>query len=106
MTKSNENRFEVTGGPSREELFDALRLRHEYRPVLFCIFVAAHQRTRSLSSDFYNTNLQINGIAVEDGSGHKWLIELFDPTKTFGSTKLHGYFNTSSRKGWVEPVLE
>lgn len=102
MTKSNENRFEIIAGPSREDLFDGLRLRHESRLVLFSILSGHH------SNALYNKSLQlqVNGIAVEDGSGHKWLIELHDPTKTFGSSKLHGYFDTNTRKGWVEPILK
>jgi len=106
MTTSKENRFEITAGPAREDLFDGLRLRHENRRLVFIINVPMGQESVDISRGWYTLNIQVDGIAVEDGSGSKWIVDLRDPTSTFGSTKLHGYFNTSTRKGWVEPVLK
>lgn len=39
------------------------------------------------------------GLLPEDGSGHKWLIYLYD--KTF-QKKFHGYYDHKRRTGWIE----
>lgn len=67
------NQREIVEGPSREELFDALRLRNEGRKVSLTI-----SRQTKPGSPFKlldeTFDVFVNGISVEDASGHKWLL--------------------------------
>jgi hypothetical protein len=73
MTNSPE-RLDVTNGPSREELFDALRLRHERRTVTFVVQTGPGVRSV--------VRARVNAIANEDCSGKNWLVKLYDHTAT------------------------
>lgn len=57
----------VTDGPSREEIFDALRLFNEQRYVNFVLADQSVAHPQSLPA-------KIMGIRPEDGSGHNWLL--------------------------------
>ena len=57
----------ITNGPSREELFDGLRLFAEKREVGFN-FVS---NGRDITLPFI-----IQSIEVEDGSGHSWNLKM------------------------------
>ncbi len=59
--------IEITNGPSREELFDGLRLFAEKRLIPFC--VKMNEKERFLA-------VIINSIQVEDGSGQSWNLTL------------------------------
>ena len=96
-------RMELIGGPSREELFDALRLRHEGRKTYFTIAprndIPENIRFRVGS---LKISVGVNMLRPEDGSGNNWLFELSDGHRQFGSHNLRGYINTTTRHGWVE----
>ncbi len=62
----------ITGGPSREELFDGLRLFAESREVSFLIVSNGRQVTL--------TGI-IQSIQAEDGSGQSWNISMNVTTK-------------------------
>lgn len=85
--------FNIAMGPSREELFDALRLRHENRPVYFDL--------PYLGGRF---KVEVDEIGIEDGSGNSWLLKLHDPKGLLGANRLEAYFNTNSRSGWIRPL--
>jgi hypothetical protein len=55
--------IEITNGPSREELFDGLRLFAEKRLIAFSI--------KKDETEKYVAVI-INSIEAEDGSGHSW----------------------------------
>ena len=84
----------IVNGPSREELFDALRLRHEVRGVKFTLEAYGGLRISVL----------VNGIEVEDGSGNSWTLLLHDDKEVFRTPKLKAYFNTTKRIGWIRPA--
>lgn len=111
LVTSQSPRRQVVAGPSREELFDALRLRHEGRKVAFTV-APSHITDRVLPGGrkFVPGNLMFHvGVGMlrpESGDGNNWLFELGDEHKSLGSTKLHGYINTTTRQGWVEPVID
>lgn len=64
MTKVEQLR--VMDGPSREELFDALRLRHEQRTIVFKLkHPGAPGVLRPMSAI-------IIGITAESDNGHYW----------------------------------
>jgi len=86
--------FDITGGPSREELFDALRLRHENRkPVFHVPYIRGGCFVVS-----------VDAIGIEDGSGDNWLLQLHDPNGLLGANHLKAYFNTVTRRGWMKPL--
>jgi hypothetical protein len=58
-----KNFIEITNGPSKEELFDGLRLHAEKRLVPFCIEKDKKEKYVAVI---------INFIQAEDGSGHSW----------------------------------
>ena len=107
MTSTSQR--ELVAGPSREELFDALRLRHEGRKVTFTL---APQnitgRTLAEGRKFVPGNLafhvQVNEVGIEDGSGNNWLFKLYDEHAVLGTMYLEGYINITTRKGWVRPA--
>ena len=96
---------QIVAGPSREELFDALRLRHEGREVTFTV---APQTQVPASARFKPVNLafsvQVNELGIEDGSGNNWLFKLYDRYAVLGSMYLEGYINVTRREGWVRPT--
>ncbi len=93
----------ITGGPSREELFDSLRLYNEHRYVVF--------ELEPSHPSFHNWRVRLKGqiveIGAEDGSGHSWCLSVYfkdDPEQniklsSIGMNKL--YYNNHSRKGSV-----
>ncbi|MCX6788393.1 MAG: hypothetical protein NTZ36_00725 [Candidatus Jorgensenbacteria bacterium] len=84
-------RISISSGPSREELFDALRLRHEHRPILV--------KVHPLDQKPMDIKFIVNGIAVEDGGGQNWLIELLN-VQTHQIVR--GYYNSRTRAGWLD----
>jgi len=84
----------IAGGPSREELFDALRLQHKHGDVSFTLAYESLQ---------IKVRASIRGIRSEDGSGDSWLLCLYNPHGLLGLTHLEAYYNTARRKGWMGP---
>lgn len=91
--------FQITEGPSREELFDALRLRHETRKVTLTVESPFHPQ-----GIFFE--VFVNGISIEDGSGNSWNLELYHmySKNPFGLQYFKAYFNTQRRKGVLTPL--
>ncbi len=92
-------RFEITNGPSREELFDGLRLFSEKRPVQFVTENNGRQMTSAVI---------MQAIEIEDGSGNNWNIK-FQIGGDFLSTKnikvrksfeAKGFYSTKKRTGY------
>ena len=97
------NQHQITAGPSREELFDALRLRHEGRKVSFTATKNSqwpNPRFKVLG-ETETFDVSIDSIGVEDGSGNNWLLTISDKTERF-----EGYFNTTRREGWLKPMTK
>ena len=92
----------IVAGPSREELFDALRLRHENRTVR--ITVESRTRTagdpqKSLDMNYKRTLVvSVDSVGIEDGSGNRWLLTLTDDD----GISYDGYFDTERRQGWLK----
>lgn len=61
------NTINITNGPSREELFDGLRLSSEKRLVPFVIYNNGEERFVAVF---------INSIEAEDGSGQSWNLNI------------------------------
>jgi len=91
---------QITAGPSREELFDALRLRHENRKVSFTLAPNTHPWSAPKKVQVF-----VDGISIEDGSGANWLLKIRDEYQEFtlGTCQLEGYYNTTRREGWTRP---
>jgi hypothetical protein len=94
----------IVAGPSREELFDALRLRHEDRTVR----VTVEYRTRtagdpqkSLAMD-YKRILEVSIDSIEFGNlkGHTWVLTLTDDD----GLSYDAYFDTERRQGWLKLI--
>lgn len=101
---------ELVAGPSREELFDALRLRHEGRKVTFT--VAPQNITGRILADerkFVPGNLafhvQVNQLTTwNDETGNQWQFKLYDEHAVLGTMHLEGCINVTTRKGYVRPT--
>lgn len=83
-----------TGGPSREDLFDALRLRHEMRVVKFTINCTGERVGEKGTTEEF----MVNSITTVGGDGNTWLLNL-TLVRTRGTRDC--YFDTNTRKGWV-----
>lgn len=96
MTITNEGkRYEITSGPSREELFDSLRL-HQWG-IIFRVTNAGDS-----SEPLMKIEANITLIERSDGSGHGWNIKFYVtsgnriiPRGTIGE----GFYLTNDRKG-------
>ena len=106
-------RRRIVAGPSRESLFDSLRLSTCHNSMAIAFTVApSHLTGRNLAGgrQFVPGNLMFYAVVVmlrpEDGSGDNWLFELSDEHQSLGSDKLRGYMNTTRRTGWVEPMYD
>lgn len=92
----------IVAGPSREELFDALRLRHENRLVRMT--TQYHSRTAGEGQRSFEDNsklvfsVSVDSIEIGDLSGHKWILTLTDDD---GLSYL-AYFDTERRHGWLK----
>ena len=107
---TQQTQYPIIAGPSREELFDALRLRHEGRKITMTVSkgyglpAAPPSKGIAALAVWVLDNLTIDGIAIEDGSGNNWLLKLHDPNSKIGNDEyLDAYFNTTNRKGWIRP---
>lgn len=76
-TTGNIEECQIIDGPSREELFDALRLRNEHRKVTFTVLQRGSNGGNPRTSGRYIRLLAvINEITAEDGSGHSWCLKV------------------------------
>ncbi len=108
MTK---HKFEIKAGPSREEIFDAARLYCEKREVRFTMseFKDAFPKTmdkkfRIVSQEFI---FYVRAIEVAGTDGERWIITLQDSKNALRSPTalFKGYYDSTKRKGWLDPVL-
>lgn len=100
--------IQITSGPSREELFDGLRLFSEKRVVDFLIVNNGRQ---------VNLPVIMQSIQAEDGSGHSWNVSFVIEVKTllrislpvdvitvFAGKKAitaKAYYSTKNRRGRI-----
>lgn len=80
--------YKVLSGPSREELFDSLRLYDEHREVEFVM--------RSPEKVKYKAKFQMISLEAEDGSGQSWI---FSCVSSFDRSKYSGWYNSRTRAG-------
>ena len=110
MTDTSQR--EIVAGPSREELFDALRLRHEGRMVTFTV-APSHITGRTLAGGrkFVPGNLtfevRVNQLTGNGNCNESfWEFRLFDKHATFGSMYLEGLIDITTRSGWLRPLTD
>lgn len=101
MTEEKK-KYEIVKGPSREELFDALRLRHEGRKVQITL-------KNDQGDEFgFRAKFYVNGIGIESGNGYEWKISLYHLNKLVidvdEPADYQGHYNSKTRKGWLEPT--
>lgn len=92
MSNTDNEVIEITDGPSREDLFDALRLGPEKATIDITIKIKRIKRT---------VNFWVNGLEREDGSQQSWIIKVHDPLGALvrGRHNFEGYLNTRTREG-------
>ncbi len=73
---TTEIHYTITKGPSREELFDALRLCNEHRQLTFEIAETSTGDARLPMGSRTQVRAFVMGILPEDGSGHSWIVKL------------------------------
>lgn len=66
----------ITDGPSREDLFDALRLFKEHRCVEFELLERRQDGQLRINGSKVRLKARILGISPEDGSGHSWCLDV------------------------------
>ncbi len=98
--------WSIEDGPSREVLFDALRLFNEQRRVEFTVLGPDPFNRPGLRGTPYTLVTQVNGIQAEDGSGQNWILTVYflGVPKQLQPTHLGPYtvyFNDQRRKGHV-----
>lgn len=90
------DQFDVTGGPSREALFDALRLQLDHMSVAFAWREGDVDRV---------SIVYVRGISARDDSGESWLIagHTGDAEKNLvrHNQPVEIYFCTMRRKGRI-----
>jgi hypothetical protein len=64
----------VKAGPSREELFDCLRLFNEHRHVEFTLEAGMEDCDPWDNPNRYCLKAKVLSISAEDGSGHSWIL--------------------------------
>lgn len=85
------NIVKIANGPSREDMFDSLRLG---TIVTFYL------------EDGRIIDGKVTCLEMEDGSRYSWIFKLYDPKQVLGENKILGYQNTRTRSGHVQPCEE
>ncbi len=97
-------KIKITNGPSREELFDGLRLLSEKRTVGFVIEVNGREK---------KPDTWIHAIESEDWTSQSWNLKFSIPTgfispvqitplsKQKRSETVKAYYSTRTRKGFI-----
>ena len=69
--------FVIEDGPSREQLFDALRLFNEHRIVTFTLRRRVDtDGSVTIGGQKWDLSAQTLSIMAEDGSGHSWILQV------------------------------
>jgi hypothetical protein len=98
--------FNVTGGPSRDNLFEAVKRTYSGLPKCF-EFDIQFDETHELNTH----NMRLTGIKHQDESGHRFIIEgscwmTFSPYTTemshLHSKKFTMTYDTNESKGTIE----
>ena len=90
---AKRSNYAIIAGPSREEIFDALRLRHEQRKVEFTLEVPRNQELILKG--------HVNSIDFFDITGNHWFFTLYDPDNSLGYKYIKGYIDITLHSGWV-----
>lgn len=91
--------FQIVSGPSREELFDCLRLRHEGRTIRIRV---VNMYDQNKPRRFIEVDMVIDGISIEGDSGNSWFIEFYDSKKLLGGEHFIGFLSTKTRAGHIK----
>lgn len=121
MATQNPHHYNITNGPGKFDLMlglmdnTATNTRHtEFRlelaePASGVRIKRGNCQRLDIQNTTANCQVSINGLQREDGSGHKWLFEGYltslahqNEAKHIRVQRVHGYFDTNTRKGWVE----
>jgi hypothetical protein len=94
MGKTMFGATQIYAGPSREDLFDALRLANEGRQVTFMI--------RDDFGNPVNLKCSISMLELEDGSGKRFLLKFSTKINNRIVASKSAYFSTETRQGWLE----
>lgn len=102
---TNSKLFQLIAGPSREELFDSLRLQDERRKVTF----TSQYNDGMEREEPRKVQVCVKGIHVnpEVGPEESWLLHLMEiQSGSFGSliSNYEATFDTKTRKGWIKRV--
>ena len=76
----------ITAGPSREEIFDSLRLFNEGRTVRMTV-------------DGLEGPYLVQSIEAEDGSGHSWNLVLVNQVFKTKGAPVKAWYNDTRRTG-------
>lgn len=93
--------FEILDGPTKKEFFASLEMAHQGRQVEFAVKFPVEKspsHRKTISKTFEG---RIKGICVGDVPGETWGFKISDGLASLGSVNLHGYYNTTTRKGRV-----
>lgn len=91
--------FEITQGPTQDQLFDSLRNWSENRRATFWI-----RKDGPNQLVFTAIVVGVNVLTLEEDRSDKWNVKLFDESARLGSKLLDGYYDTNRRTGRLRLV--
>ncbi len=96
----------IIDGPSREELFDSLRLHNLCETLV--VFALQPRRLRGTMIKPTVVEARVMSISPDDGSTNSWLVELrivriLNSDAELTNLALRVYFDTQRRKGQILP---
>jgi len=86
---TNTVQYTITAGPSREDLFDSLRLG---TTVVF-------ETTDTSSGKTINSKYKVYTIGIEDGSRQSWLVTFYE---VYDKSVINAYYRTDIRTGFIK----
>ena len=97
----------IAVGPSREEIFDALRLMHEGRRVWFTLAPESTTSKEAASGHRLprDKELRLSVCQLRSyGAGDECLVWLYDGSDTLGSKYLRAHYHYTRRQGVIETI--
>lgn len=103
---TGQKKYEITKGPSREEIFDALRLCREERTVTINVRRMVDDGSPASGARFsIRLDVRIHGIIAKNyGKDNAWKLLLINEDESSDLDSLEAHYDATSRTGWARVV--